>query len=897
MDLLRTLPSRIASLFRRNHLDSALDEELRSHIDLATAENMTLGMNRKQARIAALRSFGGLTQAREAYRQRRGFPILGQLAQDVRFGLRQLHRAPGFAATAILTLAAGLGATIAIFSLMNALLLRPLPVPRSEQLVVIQSQTSEDEQPGQRFSAPMFRALEKRHPALQDVAAFFDTQFQVRSGSGSVEKQGAMVSGEFFRAMQTAPLFGRYLTPQDDRPGSAGGYPVVLSEGFWRTWFNSAPNVLGSRVTIANVPFTVVGVMPRSFIGADPTRRPELYLPLSAEPIVDAPFDMTASGENAIWLNMIARRQNAVSLEQANAALSTVSVAVLEEAVHNPDRLKSLQKTNFLLTAESGSQGETYMRSQFRKPLLVVFSLCIGVLLLACLNLASLLMARASARERELATRLAIGASRGRLLQQLLAESLLIATLGTLAGVLLAPIVSRSLAAMLLGSQRNVYLDTSLDWRASAFAASLTLLTGLLIGLVPALRATSGDLNQQIKNGSQSRPFREKHRLLPRALMGLQVALALMLVIGAGLLAASLTRLYRTGLGFDPNHVVTLSLDMNKQGLEGDALIHWYEQFAGALAHQPGVRELSFNMVPPFSGIVLINSLHTAANKLAFQNVDTNEVGPSYFQTMHIPILNGRDFRWSDTATSGNKVVLSASAARLLFPNQDPIGKSVLAFQDKAYEVIAVVGDTKYESIQAPAPPEAYFPITQSTQKKPSYNAVVRLDGPAAPFASTVHALTARMAPDIPAPVFNTMSGILDDSISSARMMALLSVFFAACALLVTAIGLYGTLAYATARRTGEIGIRMALGAQRLQVVALVFRENAWVSISGCAAGLIAALLASKALASFLYGTSTRDPWVLTGAVLALIAIASAASLIPAIRAAKIEPIEALRTE
>jgi len=894
----RTLLTRIAALFRRQRLDAALDEELRTHIDLATAENMTLGMNRKQARIAALRSFGGLTQTREAYRIRRGFPMLDQIARDLRYALRQLYRAPGFAATAILTLALGLGANTAIFSLINALLLRPLPVPHADRLVVVNSTSNDDPELSYSFSAPLIRALEQHHDGFEQMAAFSRSSLQVRSASGNEQVSGELVSGQFFAMMQTAPRLGRYLTPQDDV--ASQGYAAVLSEDFWRSHFNAAPDIVGRKIVIANVPFTIAGVMPASFIGADPTARPSIYLPLSAEPITDAPYDSIASGFQSIWLSILGRLDPGVSVQQADTNLKASTQSLLESASAPADILKRDEETHFALGAESGSGGFTYLRILFRKPLFAVFCLCGAVLLLACLNLASLLMARAASRERELATRLAIGASRARLIQQLLLESLLIAALGTAAGLALSPLVSRALAAMLLGNEEGVVIDTSLDFRVYFFAAIITALASVLVGLIPALRATSGDLNEQIKNGAYARTSQKRqpmlYRLLPRVLMSSEVTLALMLVFGAGLLATSLVRLYRTGLGFEPKGLVNLDLDMDKQPLKGSALIRWYQSFADTLSHQPGVESISYAFIIPLSGRMTATSLSTPFSQGNHQ-VALNDVAPNYFHTMHIPLLQGRDFAWNDTASSGLTIILNQSAAKLFFPGRNPIGQT-LPHGKKTLQVIGVVGDIHYDAISKAAPLEGYFPITQRDEEdKTSYTAVVRLRGDAASFAATARKIAAQMAPDIPAPVMTTMSSTLDDSISSERMMALLSVFFAACALLVTAIGLYGTLAYATARRTSEIGIRMALGAQRLQVVALVFRENAWVSLSGCAAGLVAALLASKALASFLYGTSTRDPWVLAGSVLALAAIASAASLLPAVRAARIDPMQALRTE
>jgi predicted permease len=899
-DTIRILLNRCVSSLRKSELDAELDEELRAHIELAIEEHVARGMNRRQARQEALRAFGGLTQARENHRMRRGFPLLDQLVRDLRFGVRQLYRAPGFALTAVFTLALGLGANTAVFSLINALLLRPLPAPHADELAVLQYLRSDSPEPDFSFCEPIVRALEKRHDIFQGLAAFTSNTMQVRSGSGNVKVSGALVTGQFFQALETAPLMGRSLTPEDDRRGGTStGFAVVISEDFWRSWFNAAPDVVGRTLTIANVPFTVVGVMPGTFIGADPTRRPAFYAPLWAEPVIDAPYNNVEGGYHSWWLRIIARRKAEVSLEQANAALEAASNPILDEtAPQDANWIKEARAHHFRIAAVPGSKGYTYLRDRFSKPLIVIFSLCGAMLLLACMNLASLLMARSAARERELATRLAMGATRQRLVQQLLVESLLIALLGTAAGMIAAPLVSHSLAALVLGKLPGATLDTSLDLSVLGFVAGTAFVATMLIGLLPALRATSKSLNEQIKTGSNAVTARERKRMLPRVLMGLEVALALMLVVGAGLLATSLARLYRTGLGFDSKGVVNFGLEMSKQSLDGDPLVRLYQSIGDALAHHPGVKSVSFAAQTPMDGSIWTETYRSAWSS-GDREIYMNAVSPDFFTTMRIPMLAGRDFRWNDTHASGKKMILSQSAAKTLFPGRDAIGQQVTEAK-LSYEVIAVVGDIRYATLRKEAPAEAYVPVTQIDQKKPSYTAVVRVDssnGSVAPLADAARTLVARMAPELPAPFMTTMSAQLDDSISSERMMAMLSVFFAGCALLVTAIGLYGTLAYATARRTSEIGVRMALGAQRGQVVAMVFRENAWVALSGCSAGLAAALLASRTLQSFLYGTSVRDPWVMIASVAALGLVASAASLLPALRAATIEPMVALRTE
>jgi predicted permease len=515
------------------------------------------------------------------------------------------------------------------------------------------------------------------------------------------------------------------------------------------------------------------------------------------------------------------------------------------------------------------------------------------------MNLASLLMARGAARQPELATRLALGATRRRLMQQLLVESLLIALMGTAAGLAVAPVVSKSLSVMLLGGRGDMQVDTSLDIRVFAFAALASIVAALLVGLVPALQATSRSLNEQIKSGQHTTQAQERRRILPGIMMAGEVALALMLVVGAGLLASSLVRLYLSGVGFDPQGLDNISFSLDKLPLKGEALLEFYRQLEDGLRRQPGVTSVSFARIVPFTHDFWDEDISVGAGKT--QDSDHNSVAPDYFKTMRIPILAGRDFDWRDTPSTVPKIILNQAAVKLLFPDRSPLGQFVTRKQGKdtfQYQVVGVVGDAKYENLRSLAPPTAYLPMSQDDgQMGPSYVAVVRTSGLAGPLADAARSLAMRMAPEIPAPLLTPMSVIVDESLSAERTMALLAVFFAACALIVTAVGLYGTLAYATARRTNEIGIRMALGARRTQVVAMIFRQNASVALAGTTLGLTAALLASRLLASFLYGTSARDPWVFAGSILALALIASAASLLPALRSARINPMVAIRCE
>lgn len=890
---------RLKALFSKRRMDRDMADELAFHQMMLREKLVRQGRSPAEAERAARLRFGNPTRWHERLRELWQFRWLENLTRDIGFSMRILRKSPGFTAVAIITLAMGVGANTTVFSIINGLLLRPLPVPESNRLVVL-GIAQDRPIPIYSFSEPLFRGVEDKHEAFSGVFAFSHNEAQIKGNSGTERVQIQMVSGDFFGALETPPLMGRVLARADDlKGGNPAGFAAVISEGFWRRWFNRAPGVIGQKLRIDNTVFTVVGVMPKRFIGADPLQQPEIFVPLAAEPAMNGERNMTAAGVHGWWLNTMARLQPGVSMEQANAQLTAVSDPILHQSTTDTRWIVEEQKRHFRFVAESGSAGFTYIRLLFKKPLVAVFAMCGGVLLLACLNLASLLMARGAARQRELATRLSMGATRRRLLQQLMIESLMISIAGTIAGLAVAPTVGHALSALLLGSQSQASVDTSLDVRVFGFAALVAIVASLLVGLVPALQATSRNLNEQMKQGQHTTQAHERHRILPRVMMAFEVALALMLVVGAGLLASSLVRLYRSGAGFDPRGLENLAVSMDHQPLRGQALMQFYQQVGDSLLRQPGVKTVSWANIVPLAGYQWDETFPVPGGK--DQDFYQNSVGPDYFKAMRIPILDGREFRWDDHTGAVGKIIVNQSAARLLFPDRGAVGQIITKKQDEKtiqFEVVAVAGDAKYEDMRSPAPPTIYhFMADDNPKNVKEYSAVVRIEGSPASLPGALRSIVQQINPEIPAPVMSSMSAVLDDSLSAERTMALLSVFFAVCALIVTAIGLYGTLAYATARRTIEIGIRMALGAKRAQVAQMVFLQNSGVAFAGTAAGLVCALIATRALATFLYGTSTRDPWVFALSISLLALIASAASLLPALRAARINPMQAIRSE
>src|SRR5277367_5595803 len=502
---------RVKQLLQPRSTQSEIAEELEFHQTLLRERLSRQGIPAQELNLATKRVFGNSSRWQERLTELWQFRTLENFLRDLTFSARLLRKSPGFTAVALLTLALGVGANTAVFSLINGLLLRPLPVPHAEQLAVLLYEDGGPDPDNFAFCTPFFRSLEKRHDVFSDVFAYNGDTLLVKGQSGNGNVPGMLVSGQFFEAMETAPLLGRYLTPQDDRPGgSPAGLAVVISEDFWNNWFNRAPDVVGRKMIIANTPFTVVGVMPKRFIGADPTQRPMIFAPLSADPITDAPRDHISAGIHAWWITVVARLQPGVTLDETNARLLTISRPILHQTASDASYIAEEEKAHFHFVAEPGSHGYTYVRSLFRKPLVAMFAMCGGILLLGCLNLASLLMARGVARQRELATRLAMGATRRRVIQQLLTESLTMAVLGTAVGLAAAPLVSHSLAALAENGWTEMQLDTSLDLNMFVFAALIALVSSILIGLVPALQATAGNLNDHIKDSQQVRPAFER---------------------------------------------------------------------------------------------------------------------------------------------------------------------------------------------------------------------------------------------------------------------------------------------------------------------------------------------------------------------------------------------------
>ncbi len=867
-----------------NRRERELAEEIEFHKTMREWKyREQYGMSAKDAADKAKRDFGGFEKWKEVCRDAGRWRLLDEFGRDLNLALRMLWKSPLFTVVALVTLTLAVGANTAIFSLMNAVMLKALPVPDAHRLVLL---AQPQERSGYSFHYPLFRQIERQSKPVVDIFGFSRRNVQLHDNDGISIVQGVLVTGHYFSALQVQPELGRWIGPDDDRPGAPHGAVAVVSHRFWRARMSGEASALGHKLILNQAVYTVVGIMPDSFRGMEPDERPDVFLPLELEPALDAPFDLIKAGSRAWWIQAGGRLQNGVSREQANAFLKTSSPRLLDKPPEH-----------FPLIAEPGERGLSLLRLRFAKPLMVMMGLVSLVLLIACLNLATLLMARAASRGREMTTRFALGASRGRLLRQLLTETLLLAASGSMLGFALSPLLVRLLIAML--SQRHnpapIAVDATPDTMVFLFTAGIAILATVLTGTVPALQSTGGVLQAGLREGSSALRGVERRRFWPRIMMSFEVALALVLVPGAGLLGYSLVQLHVTPAAFNRNGLVYLPMDLTKHPINSPGMASAYREIVDEVRKLPNVADASVVSTIPVSSDGMQEDVRAPGGEL--RHVWRNSVGPGYFETMRIRLLRGRDLRWTDGPPE-RKVIVKRSAARLLFPEGRELGRRVV-FQDGKMEaeVVGVVEDSKYSNLRDAAPTVYSAAVPQDALLGMSFTIVVRTNATPAPLIAAARRIVQRILPDIPLPAAFSMEQLIADSTATERILATLALFFGGLALLMTGIGLYGTLAYRTERRTGEIGIRLALGATPRNVISLVCAENGAIALFGCVIGIAGSAFASKTIASYLYGVSPKDPVVFGFAALLLLGVASAASVVPAVRASKIDPIAAIRYE
>jgi len=889
MDFVRTLISRCAALLSNRKLDADLDEELRTHIEFAVEENLKRGMSAQQARTEALRAFGGVTQTKEGYRMQRGFSFFETMAQDIRYALRQLRKSPAFTFVALLTLALGIGATTALFSVMDAVMLKPLPFPTAERLVRLESVIAATNR-GSSASYLDFVDLRARNHVLDGMAAFHTDDFTLIGPHDPEHLPGAVVSAQLFSLLGVTPTLGRSFRIEEDEPGAANGNdPVILSYGLWQREFNTDASVLGRVLQIGDRRYTVIGVMPQHF-----------QFPIQAEPIdlwTTIAFDKRG-GANALtaqrgahYLDVVTLLKPGITVQQAQAELATLAVALSKEHPENKPRTARLTPELQLLTGD------------LRTPMLVLFGAVGCVLLIVCANIANLLLARATGRRREMAVRIALGASRRRVASQLLVESMVLGLLGGVLGLGLALASFRFLLRIVPADIPR--LDTvGLDGRLLGFAILVSLLAGLLFGLAPALQNSKVSLTEALKKGGRGTSGEGKARLQSTLVVS-EVALAVLLLLGAGLLLQSFLHLTRVNPGFDPNHVLTFHLDA-PPGAQITAFPSFYREVVARMSAIPGVSSASVVASLPLAGDHIATSIEIEGQPTPMgsrSQTGLNVVEPDFFRTLGAALINGRDIAMQDNLKSTPVVVVNQALARMFFPNQNPIGKHIRPGIGNGYgpdeepmrEIVGVIQDMKQDRPGVEPTPEAYVPLAQCPFD--SMFVVVRTVNDPAGIVKTARQQITALNKNLPIYRVKMLDQYFADSVAAPRFVSLLLSSFAILAVLLACLGVYGVVSYAVVQRTQEIGIRMALGANSGNVVRSVLSKGMFLAAIGVTVGLAASFALVHLVSSLLFGIRATDPMTFVVSAAALLIVAALASYIPARRAASIDPMRALRTE
>jgi len=826
-----------------------------------------------------------------------GWTFLETLAQDIRYALRTLREHPGFAATAILSLALGIGANTAIFSILNAVMLRSLPVADPQQLVQVDSP-----QGGGYFTNPIWEQVRDHQQAFSGVLAFGGDRFDLVEGGESHFAEGVWASGDFFRVLGVPAIRGRVFTTSDDVHGGGHAGPVaVISESFWKGHFAGDPDIIGKTIRLNRHPFTIVGVTPPWFTGLDVDTHYDVAIPIGCEPILHT--DRSALNERSWWwLRILGRLLPGETPQQAQAKMQALAPEVNRATLPNWDAAGQRRYLQRSFTLRPAATGFSATGHEYRKALFTVMAVVGLVLLIACANIANLLLARAAARQREISIRMAIGASRRRVVRQLMSESLVLSALGALGGLLFAIWGSRVLVHLLSRTGQDLELNVAPDFTVLAFTTGVALLTGLLFGLAPALRSTSVSPNNALKE--HARGTVGGRFALGRVLVTGQVALSLVLLVGAGLFLGTMRNLLSTDLGFDRHHMLLVRADMMEANVPQKQRPRMYSEIVERLRTIPGVSSAASSVMVPISGWTW-NELVDPQGYSPKTKEDTlvyfNRVSPGYFETMRMQLLLGRDFSPHDDAGAQLVMIISESAARRFFGNSNPIGKTIGVDRPEPgkkdiYQVIGVVKDIKYERVDEQQLLTAYVASMQDTEPWPEEVFEVRAGGAANALIPAVRSTIGQVDRRISLE-FRNLETQVSESLLQPRMVAWLSAFFGGLALLLAMIGLYGVTAYGVARRQGEIGIRMALGAQPGSVVWLILREVAVMLVVGSAVGLAASLAAGRLVASLLYGLKPYDAAPLAIAALVLAIAVGIAAYLPARSAARLDPMAALREE
>ncbi|HKV49040.1 MAG TPA: ABC transporter permease [Candidatus Acidoferrales bacterium] len=908
MRMLRAWLLRLSGLFNKQDSDRELADELESNVQLHVDENIRSGMSPKEARRDALIKLGGVEQVKESYREQRGLRWIETLVQDVRFGMRMLAKHRGFTTIAIASLALGIGANTAVFTLTRQVLLDRLAVKHPEDLrlfawgihkngvpIRVWGNWNETTHTCTSFSYPVYRQLRLNNTVFEDVFAFKTIpQVAVSVDNQPEPVKAELVSGNYYSALGVNTILGRGIQTSDDgTPGS--GAVAVISDAFWSRHFGRSPDVIGKTIRVNLTPATIIGVNPREFTGASSVQvSPDIFLPLSMEPIA-APNDAKSllTDANEWWILVMGRLKSGVSDKSAGAAMDVV----LNSAVRSTMTVEQGQSVPRMVI-QDGSRGEDLYGQRFTEPIYVLIALAAVVLLLACANLGNLLLARASSRRRELSVRLAVGAKPGRLVRQMLTESLLLSGGGGLAGLLLGYCGRNAIPRLMSSPWGREIINVRFDWKIFGFTAVVSIFTGLLFGFIPAWQAmhtqVSGGLKENVHAGMPG-----GSNFSGRTLVSIQIALSMLLLVGAGLFIRTLTNLNKNRLGFRPDNLVLFEIQPpnTRYPAPKDKALFW--QIEQRLASTPGINSVTLSKIPLVGGNVsnddfVLDDLPPIPNAKAY--VDDNVVGQDFFATMGIPILSGRGFDSGDSETSQPVAVINQQLAKDYFPDLNPIGRTFLS-NKKHIEIIGVSADTRYSDLRNDPPATFYILYRQQSKAQASMTFEISSKVKASAIIPFLREAVGSVDRDLPLLNIRTQNEQISDRTKQERMFASLTSGFGLLALILACIGIYGVMAYTVSRRANEIAVRMALGAQRGRVLRMVLRDAWWLAFVGVIVGVGAALGMGRLIASMLYGLKPNDSFTLVTAALLLIFVALAASWVPAYRAASIDPMRALRNE
>lgn len=895
----------LSRLFRRGEQDARLDSELRFHLEQQTADNLAAGRPPGEARRLALAQFGGLEYIKEEARDARGTRFLDALFQDIRFAFRILRKTPLVTGIAIVSLALGIGANTAIFSLVDAVMLRRLPVRNPEQLTQILFRARTFSRPGSNFTNPIWEQVRDHQDVFDGVFAWRATNFDLASGGEQENVRGVYVSGSYFATLGVRPAAGRLLAASDDVRGCSG--VAVLGYGFWQQHYDGSESAIGSLIRLNDRAFPIVGVAQNGFFGTDIGTSLDVAIPICAQAIL-AGQDSALDVRTDWWLSVMGRLKPGMSVEQAEARMKVLAPPIFGAVVPQEwpsSRQDAFRKYTFaVLPAAGGADGPFGLRAYYGRPLGILMSVVGLVLLIACANIASLLLARSAARQKEIAVRLSLGASRPRLIRQFLTESVVLSGVGALGGVFFARWGGALLVRFVSTQQNQVFLDVRMDGRVLGFTIAIAVLCGLLFGILPAFRATRVSAMSAMKEGQSPGAGGRSPSVAARSIVAAQVALSLVLLVGTGLFLRTFTNLMALNAGFDRHNVLLVNTNIHNAQIREPARAALYGQMLAKLQALPGVVSASQCWIMPLSRLEWDNSLAIPGGSVpAAANPDIlmNWVTPDFFATMRTPILEGRAFGARDTAASAPVVIVNQLLARTYFPGQDPIGqhlvahdREVLGTQPKT--IIGVAQDAKYISLRDDFQPEAYFPLKQIGGVDEETAFEVRTAMTAGALIPAVREAMAGVNKSASLQ-FTTLKQEAHDSAVQEHLMAVLSGFFGGLALLLTAVGLYGVMAYIVTLRTHEIGVRVALGAPRSAILRLVLRDAAVVLAAGVVAGSLGSLWITRLVRQLLFGLRPNDPSTLLLAIAVLAAVALVATYIPARRALKVDPLVALRYE